>query len=169
MRNDVGSRIIREADAGEAGCLSALALRSKAHWGYSRDFVEACRDELSVDESRIGSGGYRCFVAVANDSIAGFYTVEDMSEGVWELDALFVEPARIGTGIGRSLLQHALRLLSECGAVRLVIQGDPNAMDFYRAAGARQVGTRESGSVPGRHLPLFEIDIDETRQAGADI
>ena len=157
------SWIIREADAGEAGLLSELAMRSKAHWGYTQAFLDACRAELSVDASRIGSEDYRCFVAIDNDSIAGFYTVEDMSEGVWELGALFVDPAHIGTGIGRSLVRHALGLLSECDAVRLIIQGDPNAMDFYRAAGARQVGTRESGSVPGRHLPLFEIDIDETR------
>ena len=162
------SRIIREAEAGEAGWLSALALRSKAHWGYSRDFLEACRDELSVDESRLGAEDYRCFVAVENGSIAGFYTAENISQGAWELDALFVEPACIGTGIGRSLIQHALHLLSECGAERLVIQGDPNAMDFYRAAGARQVGSRESGSIPGRFLPLFEIDICATPQAGTD-
>jgi predicted N-acetyltransferase YhbS len=161
------SPIIREAKAGEAGLLSALALRSKAHWGYSRDFLEACRDELSVDESRIGSEDYRCFVAVKNGSIAGFYTAKNISQGAWELDALFVEPACIGAGIGRSLIQHALSMLSECGAERLVIQGDPNAMDFYRAAGARQVGSRESGSIPGRFLPLFEIDIGASRQASA--
>jgi predicted N-acetyltransferase YhbS len=162
------SRIIREASAGEADLLSALALRSKSHWGYSRDFLEACRDELSVDESRLGSEDYRCFVAVENSSIAGFYTAEYVSQGVWELDALFVEPACIGTGIGRSLIQHALHLLSECDAVRLVIQGDPNATDFYRAAGARQVGSRESGSIPGRFLPLFEIDIGASQHAGTD-
>ena len=162
------SQIIREAHPHEASLLSALALRSKAHWGYSQEFLEACRNELTVDESRFGSDGYRCFVAVENESIAGFYAVEYISEGVWELDALFVEPARIGAGIGRSLVRHALHVVSKYGAVRLVIQGDPNATEFYRAAGARRIGTRESGSVPGRPLPLFEIDIDGTRQGGAD-
>ena len=147
--------------------MSALAVRSKAHWGYSKEFLAACRGELSVDASRIGSEDYRCFVAVENDSTAGFYTVERISEGVWELDALFVEPARIGTGVGRSLIRHAVHLLSECGAVRLMIQGDPNATDFYRAAGARRVGIRESGSIPGRHLPLFAIDIDPAEEHGA--
>jgi GNAT superfamily N-acetyltransferase len=154
------SQVIREACPGEASLLSALALRSKAHWGYPRDFLEACRNELTVDESRFGSADYRCFVAVEDDSIVGFYSLKSLAESYWELDALFVEPARIGTGTGRSLLRHALHILSDCGATRLVIQGDPNATDFYRAAGARRVGTRESGSIPGRLLPLFEIDID---------
>ena len=142
--------------------LSALALRSKAHWGYAQDFLEACRDELTVDESRIGAADYHCYVAVEGDSIIGFYSLESMREGLWELDALFVEPARIGTGIGRSLIRHALGTLSGCGATRLLIQGDPNATDFYRAAGARRAGTRESDSIPGRYLPLFEIDIEGT-------
>ncbi len=155
--------MIREAWPAEAGALSALALRSKAYWGYAPDFLEACRNELTVDGSRIGSASYCCFVALEVDAIVGFYTLERVSAGIWELDALFVEPARIGTGIGRSLLQHALRILSQRGATRLVIQGDPNATDFYTAVGARQVGTRESSSIPGRLLPLFEIDIDQAR------
>jgi hypothetical protein len=41
-------------------------------------------------------------------------------------------------------------------------------MDFYRTVGARQVGSRESGSIPGRFLPLFEIDFGAIQQAGTD-
>ena len=154
------SQVIREAYPQEAGKLSALALRSKAHWGYSPDFLEACRDELTVDEARIGAEDYWCFVAVQSNSILGFYALDRVSEGIHELDALFVEPAHIGTGVGRLLIQHALQILSKHGAARLIIQGDPNATEFYRAAGARQIGTRESGSIPGRHLPLYEIEVD---------
>ncbi|NND47236.1 MAG: GNAT family N-acetyltransferase [Woeseiaceae bacterium] len=154
------SPVIREAYGHEAGLLSALALRSKAHWGYSPDFLESCRNELTVDESRIGSEDYHCFVVVERKSILGFYVLECVSERVYELDALFVEPAHIGTGIGRLLIQHALHTLSKRGAARLIIQGDPNATKFYRATGARQIGTRESGSIRGRYLPLYEIEID---------
>jgi len=154
------SQIIREAYPHEAELLSALALRSKAHWGYSPGFLDSCRDELTVDRSRIGSVDYRCFVVVKNNSILGFYALESIAEDVHELDALFVEPTQIGTGIGRLLIQHALQILANCGAVRLIIQGDPNATEFYKAAGARQIGTRESDSIPGRYLPLFELEID---------
>ena len=154
------SQIIREAYPHEAELLSALALRSKAHWGYSAGFLGSCRDELTVDRSRIGSVDYRCFVVVEDNSILGFYALESIAEDVHELDALFVEPAQIGTGIGRLLIQHALQILANCGAVRLIIQGDPNATEFYKAAGARQIGTRESDSIPGRYLPLFELEID---------
>jgi GNAT superfamily N-acetyltransferase len=119
--------------------------------------MESCRSELDVDANRIGSDGYSCKIATDKSAILGFYTVEKVSEGVYELEALFVEPEHIGTGIGRSLVQHAIQVLSERRVSRLIIQSDPNASLFYIAAGARQVGTRESGSIPGRQLPLFEI------------
>ncbi|MDJ0749337.1 MAG: GNAT family N-acetyltransferase [Woeseiaceae bacterium] len=150
---------IREAFPEEANLLSRLALRSKAHWGYSEDFLDACRSELTVDASRLGNEDYQCFAALDGDSIVGFYALESISAGSSELEALFVEPERIGCGVGRLLIQHALRILSERGVERLIIQGDPHATEFYVAAGARQVGTRESGSIPGRELPLFEIEI----------
>lgn len=37
---DVGTLVIRRARADEAGTLSELAFRSKAHWGYDDDFME---------------------------------------------------------------------------------------------------------------------------------
>ena len=151
---------IREACPREADFLSDLALRSKAHWRYSQAFLDACRSELTVDATRVGSASYQCYVAVDGDSILGFYALESVTDGVFELGALFVEPSHIGSGVGRSLIQHALQVLSKRSASRLIIQGDPNATEFYVAAGARQVGSRESGSIPGRYLPLFEIPIE---------
>lgn len=160
-----GAPVVRDACPGEASALSALALRSKGHWGYDDDFLEACRDELRVDATRIGSDDFYCAVAGRNADLLGFYSLAKIHDTDWELDALFVEPAHIGTGVGAALMQHALRTLRDWEASRLVIQGDPNAVEFYIAAGARQIGTRESGSVPGRLLPLFEIRIGEGTRA----
>lgn len=150
---------IRQAFPQEANLLSRLALRSKAHWGYSQDFLDACRSELTIDASRLGTEDYQCFAAFDGESIVGFYALESVAAGSYELDAFFVEPEHIGSGVGRLLIQHAVRKLSERGVERLIIQGDPHATEFYIAAGARQVGTRASTSIPGRELPLFEIDI----------
>ncbi len=150
---------IREAIPQDADLLSRLALRSKAHWGYSKEFLEACQSELTVEASRLGTGDYQCFAALDGESIVGFYSLEYVSADSCELGALFVEPEQIGSGVGRLLIQHAVRRLSERGVERLTIQGDPHATGFYIAAGARRVGTRESGSIPGRELPLFEIEI----------
>lgn len=136
----------RSANPDEADFLTELALRSKAVWGYSQDFLDSCRPELTVDPNRMDSDDYRCLVAIDSGLILGFYTLEFVSEGEYELAALFVDPAYIGTGIGRSLIRHTIRALSEQHAKRLIIPGDPNASQFYIAAGARQIGYRESES-----------------------
>lgn len=158
------SYVIRDARPQEASLLSALAFRSKAYWGYPAEFMESCRAELTVDAGRIGADDTVCRVVADGRRILGFYIVEKVSDGVYELEALFVEPGFIGTGIGRSLLRHAIRTVSDRRAARLIIQGDPNASRFYIAAGARRVGSRESGSIPGRYLPLFEIEFEGCRE-----
>ena len=150
---------IRPAVPEEASLLSELAMRSKAHWGYSAEFMEACRAELTIREADVSRDGYLCNVAEQGGTILGYYALQDESGGVYELDALFVDPPYIGSGVGRSLVQHAAQVLSERGAKRMVIQGDPNAITFYKAAGAVQIGSRESESIPGRQLPLFELVI----------
>lgn len=150
---------IRRAHAHEAERLTRLAVRSKAHWGYSQGFLDACRTELTVDASRFGSSDSECFVATGDDSIYGFYVLERVSASVYELDALFVAPEVIGEGVGRQLVEHAAALLGERGVARMIIQGDPHATGFYVSLGAQQVGARESDSIPGRHLPLFELDV----------
>jgi len=98
-------------------------------------------------------------VAERNGEIAGFYALEKISANAFELEALFVEPEYIGSGVGRRLIQHALSIVAARSGTVLSIQGDPNAERFYLAAGAKLVGSRESESVPGRFLPLFEITI----------
>lgn len=156
---------IRAARIEEAALLSELALLSKAHWGYDEAFIEACRGELSVDAARLDDAGYRCFVAELRDSVVGFYSLARLSDEDCELEALFVEPASIGTGVGRSLIRHAIDTAKGCGFSRMAIQGDPHASDFYVAAGGRPIGTRESGSIPGRFLPLFEIALRDPPKA----
>ena len=150
---------IRKASAGESELLSGLALRSKAHWGYSAEFLACCREELTIDTSRLPEAGFECFVAANGDEVLGFYALQTISDDCSELEALFVEPKHIGNGVGKALLLHARGRAAQQGSKRLTIQGDPNAMRFYEAAGARLTGERESGSIPGRFLPMFEIDL----------
>lgn len=151
--------IIRAAAADEAAAISALALRSKAHWGYSDEFMQACRAELTYTATQIESGEYEFGVCEVGDRLAGFYALEFRGGKDAELEALFVEPEFIGHGIGRMLMDHAKKKSADSGITRLIIQGDPNAVRFYEAAGGIRTGRRESASIPGRFLPLFRIDL----------
>ena len=155
------SFIIRNALPSEAKILSALAVRSKAYWGYSDEFMQACVEELTVYETDIQNPGFYCVLAERGDKIAGFYTLEDLTRDEVELGALFVEPAHIGTGIGRALIEAAKNHARNLGAQKLIVQGDPNACRFYEAAGGIPTGERESASINGRFLPTYEIPLQD--------
>ncbi len=102
---------IRRARPAEAGVLSALALRSKAHWGYDADFLAACRDDLTLSADDIATS--TVYVYDGADAPSGFYRLVLQDDGVAELDALFVEPAAMGQGVGKRLWRHAVATASE--------------------------------------------------------
>ena len=153
------SHTIRAASPDEAQLISALALRSKAHRGYPPDFIEAVRKELSYTAEQIRSEHMRFFVLETAGVVVGFHALILQTPTSIELDALFVDPVFIGKGFGRVLIEHAKSVAASLGATQLTIQGDPNAERFYLAAGGVLTGTRESGSIPGRLLPTFMVDL----------
>lgn len=151
---------IRLVKTAERQQLNELALRSKAYWGYSQDFMDACRSELTITEANIVDPKLTYVLAELNGQIVGYYALEHTSKTEYELEALFVEPKYIGQGVGRKLINHAKERARNAGAKSITIQGDPNAKKFYLAAGAILIGERESESVAGRYLPEFSIDLD---------
>lgn len=132
-------------------------MRSKAYWGYTPEFIESCRAELTVEPGQMTSEEFDYVVAEAGESIVGYYAIEAISESSFELEALFVDPDHVRRGIGGTMIRHAIENISQKGGVTLLIQSDPDASGFYLSFGAQRIGTRESGSIPGRSLPLFQI------------
>lgn len=148
---------LRAARPDEASALTALALRSKAHWGYDREFLEACRAELTFTAAGLADG--RAVVAESAGRVLGFYTLDgDPPEG--ELGNLWVDPPHIGTGLGRRLWAHAMETARALGFRTLRIDADPNAEGFYLAMGARRAGAIPSGSIPGRALPRLSFAVN---------
>lgn len=146
---------IRSARGDEAGILSALAYRSKAHWGYDRAFMASCREELTLFPPEIERR--RVSVAEQDGRVLGMVTVEgEPPEGA--VGMMFVDPPAMGRGIGRLLFDKALAAARDAGFVRLTIDADPHAEPFYRAMGAVPAGTVLSGSVPGRVLPRLTVE-----------
>jgi len=146
--------MLRPARPEEAPALTALAMRSKAFWGYDTSFMAACVDELTVSPQAIRRNPTT--VVEAGGRVIGFYMLEPAGEREVELTFLFVEPEAIGQGYGGRLMRHAKAVAASLGYAALVVQGDPNAESFYRAAGGRKVGDRPSASIPGRKTcPCF--------------
>jgi len=145
--------MIRAANSDELEALSELAMRSKAHWGYSPAFMQACRDELTVTEDLLPF----TFVKQTEAGIVGFYALCELQPDRAELELLFVEPTALQRGYGCELLVHAREQALQRGWRVIEIQGDPHAAEFYARVGATQIGERPSASIAGRMLPVFEI------------
>ena len=152
---------IRPACAGEAGSLTALCLRSKAHWGYDAEFMRLCALVLTIGQDSIVEGR----VLVATDETGrAVGTASVMPDGESggvdaELGLMFVEPTAIGSGVGRALFGEAARLARRLGYRRMTILADPNAAPFYERMGARFLRHAPSDAIPGRTLPFYDYDL----------
>ena len=152
MASDV---TVRSARPGEAAALTALAVRSKAHWGYDDAFMQMSQASLTVSDADIALG--RVLVAERQGLLFGMAKVEPDGE----LGMMFVDPSALSRGVGRALFEAAVALARRQGARRMAILADPNAARFYERMGARLVAEAPSDAIPGRTLPLYEYDLTQ--------
>ncbi|MDA9405251.1 hypothetical protein XH98_18030 [Bradyrhizobium sp. CCBAU 51745] len=144
------SCVLRPPRIEELPALSALCLRSKAVWGYDRDFIEACRRELIIEPCDMRSSAIA--VAEENGRLVGAAQMKVTGDEA-DLLKLFVEPTMLRAGVGTKLFHWAVSEAARMGAARMLIEADPDAAPFYRRMGARDCGLAASGSIPGRMLP----------------
>jgi GNAT superfamily N-acetyltransferase len=124
-----------------AGVLDALDARvEEVEWrAYLAALPPGDRLWLAVDDGVV-LGFARTGVCSDDDLVGG---------GAGEVHGLYVEPGRIGTGIGRRLLEHALEDLAARGlepAVLWQFVGNSRAEAFYERAGLRLDGARRRSS-----------------------
>ncbi len=142
--------LIRRARVDEAPLLTALAMRSKAVWGYDDAFMAACLAELTVQPAAIKAG--EVWVAEEGDTAVGLLELVPGAEEA-EVRLIFVAPERVGSGVGAALWRHMEERACALGAERIGLDADPNAVPFYERMGMRVTGESPSGSIPGRALP----------------
>jgi catechol 2,3-dioxygenase-like lactoylglutathione lyase family enzyme/predicted N-acetyltransferase YhbS len=146
----------RRARPDEAPALTELALRSKRHWGYDEAFMRMAREAMEVSAAFVADSV--TVVAERGGAIAGFYSLA-IEHDEPTLRELWIEPAAIGSGLGRKLWQHMLGSARRQGYPLVRLVSDPNAAGFYAKMGAEHVGAVESVAIRGRWLPLFEAAI----------
>jgi GNAT superfamily N-acetyltransferase len=154
---------LRRAIPDEAADLTALALRSKAYWGYDEEFMDACRAELTVKATDVDR--LRITVVEAVGRIVGFFGLAGEPPEA-DLAFMFVDPESIGQGVGRRLWEHAVTTARALGFEHITIESDPGAEPFYRRMGAVAVGSAPSRSIPGRLLPQLHFEVSPPRTPG---
>jgi ribosomal protein S18 acetylase RimI-like enzyme len=162
---------VREAAEADLEAVAALRVRGWRH-AYRglmpREYLEgldaaayAARRRETFAATR---GTVADLVAVDGDGrVAGWaafgpYRGGGGDEGDGELYALYAEPERIGTGIGRTLLDEVVRRSVARRMPRLllwVVEGNARARRFYGSAGFAPDGAEESSDAGG--VPVTEV------------
>jgi len=153
---------IRPEHPDDLDAVAALHVRA---WqaGYAGILPAAVLDALSApawaERRRERRAGGTVHTLVATDGpVAGFVTLgpyrEKPEPGVGEIYAIYLEPERVGTGVGRALMTAALDELRARGfrTVRLwVLEANHRARRFYERAGFAPDGSRAvyEGALPG--------------------
>ena len=134
-----------KADAEQIADIHVRAWR----WAYRGHVPDALLDSLSVSDrveawrsSLQQSDRSRVWVAQAEGRLLGFVSAgacrdEDAQPGTGELYAIYVEPSRVHTGLGRRLFETATDWLESEGfraATLWVLDSNTRARGFYEAA-----------------------------------
>jgi GNAT superfamily N-acetyltransferase len=150
---------IREAEGKDITPIASIHVRA---WqaAYRGQLDDAYLDGLDVDE-RIpqtrsmledAPPEFRTWVAQDGADVIGFAVTgpsqdADADKKTGELYAIYLEPERVGTGVGRSLFEHAVGDLTERGfteATLWILETNATARRFYEAAGWSLDGTTAS-------------------------
>jgi GNAT superfamily N-acetyltransferase len=153
---------VREAREEETEALSEIRVRSKGHWGYSRETLEAWRPAMAVTINYLRGAIVRSILV--DDRLVGFYALKK-EEGI--LDHLWLVPEAIGKGVGRFAFAHAASVARDLGLSTLLIISDADAAGFYLKMGAQKVGEHYS-PLQNRMLPKLLFHIPEESPPATD-
>jgi GNAT superfamily N-acetyltransferase len=152
--------VIRPGTPADAEAVARVHVRT---WqaAYAHVFPADRLANLSGDRRAEQWRRHPPLVAEDDEGIVGFVSVgasrDDDAEG--ELYAIYVDPTRWGTGVGRELIgagEAKLRELGHRDVVLWVLEDNPRARRFYEAAGWRVDGSR-------RPIEFLGVEVPEVR------
>ncbi|MDX3568076.1 GNAT family N-acetyltransferase [Streptomyces sp. ID05-47C] len=159
---------IREMTLADCDRVSEIRIRG---WqsAYRGLMPQSYLDALSVSEDAErrrawfarGDGSVVNLVAESGGEVVGWaahgaYRDGEVRTADAELYAIYVDPARLGAGIGQALLAESVRQSTAVGRPRMhlwVVEGNTAARRFYERAGFHADGTQEPFEVDGVKVP----------------
>lgn len=144
-----------DATAADVAELTEVAYAAKRLWGYPEEWISLWSDELTIRPAYLCRHRVR---VVRDDSILGWCALQP-GDRTASIEACWVRPGYARRGIGRLLVEDALRIAGELGRTAVRVVSDPNAVGFYEKLGFSRIG--DEPSVPqGRRLPVLARALD---------
>ncbi len=159
---------IREATIADARRIAEIHVRAwqAAYRGQMPDgYLDGMRVEARLADHEWALGTpretWRYWVSDEGGRVTGFAVTgpsedADADERNGEIYAIYIEPERVGAGIGRALFAHAVEDLRARGfraATLWVLETNDRAQRFYQAAGWKADGATTSERIDCRMLP----------------
>lgn len=148
----------RPAGADELPSVTALAKRSKRHWGYSDAFMAALDAELTFHEADLADERTRVEVLEVGGQLIGALRLRRRTELAY-LEDLWIDPEAMGHGYGRLGFERACQIGREWGQGVIELEADPHAEPFYLHLGCERVWMSPVTSVPGRSVPVMRYSL----------
>lgn len=146
----------RRARGSEVAAIRELIVRSMGHWARPPGYLEAARELMSLSAEDLERD--EAWVVEADGVVAGFYRLSRDGEAA-EIEEFHLEPAWIGRGIGRRMLEHAVPRARAMGARWLTWTTEANTLGFYRHMGGELTGTEPSGIEGEEPLTAMQLDL----------
>lgn len=124
-------RKARKDDAQEIWGIRNAAIRSQCQGHYSPEELDIWTDG-EMAEQFIKVIEDRFYVATSDGHVVGTGMI-NLESG--KVDAIFVHPSHMRTGIGRQVLSHLEKLALDAGLAQLSLDSTLNAAPFYRGCG----------------------------------
>ncbi|WP_153768303.1 GNAT family N-acetyltransferase [Labrenzia sp. CE80] len=150
---------IRKAVLSEQVILTELCLRAKASLGYDDDFIEACRDALTVRDSWILDDTFWVAEAIDGEIAGCIRLVVNKGEREGEVATCFIDPGHQRKGLGKLLFAELHRTAQDLALGGLKLESEPLSQSFYEHLGFRKTGEVPSEAIAGRNLPLMQLNL----------
>jgi GNAT superfamily N-acetyltransferase len=122
--------------------------------------------EWWTERMRWEGGTHRMTIADDGGEVVGFsYLGPSEEPGVAELGAIHVDPARVGTGVGRLLMVDALEHLGP-RAVLWVLEQNERARRFYERGGWRADGVTRVAPMGGTDTLQLRYALERKLEGG---
>ena len=129
--NVISIRKADENDAQAAWDMRNAAINSQCTGHYPPELLEIWTEgEMTEQFVKMVVAGF--YVATLDDHIVGTGAI-DLESG--EVGAMFVDPSKMGTGVGKRILSYLEKLALEAGLAHVSLESTLNAAPFYRACG----------------------------------